>query len=127
MKIKFIFVILFGISINCSSLFAIRNENRDLSFDRTPVKVETVKWIGEIKEEFCDPTTNDLHELKFVKKDDGKKYDIVEGPALEKLHSEISKNALVEIEAEKTPKFLFWGGNLIVKNFKVIATINSEE
>ena len=121
MKTKLIPVLFFGILATYSSAFAIKGEGRDPS-DRKPVKSEPeiVKWIGEVKDDASNHTTRHGHELEFVKKDDGKEYDIVDSPDLQNLHHETGKNFLVEIEAEKTPRFLFWGGNLIVKNFKVL-------
>lgn len=120
MKSKLIAVVFLGLLTSYSSAFA-RGGDRG-GFDRKPAKYEPeiVKWIGEVKDEASDHTTEHQHALEFVKKDDGKEYDIVDSPELVKLHHETEKNYLVEIEAEKTPRFLFWGGNLIVKNFKVL-------
>lgn len=81
---------------------------------------EIVKWIGEISDSSSEHTTTHGHSLEFVNKETGNSYDIVDSPELVKLHHESEKNYLVEIEAEKTPRFLFWGNNLIVKNFKVL-------
>lgn len=120
MKNKFLAVVCLGLLTSYSSAFA-RGGDR-AGFDRKPAKYEPeiVKWVGEIKDEDSDHTTEHNHSLEFVKKDDGKEYDVVDSPELVKLHHETEKNYLVEIEAEKTPRFLFWGGNLIVKNFKVL-------
>lgn len=109
-------------SLSVHSAFAIERDggprfNREPSVKSEP---EIVKWIGEVRDEPSSHTTNHEHELTFVKKDDGENYDIVDSPELVKLHHETEKNFLVEIEAEKTPRFLFWGGNLVVKNFRVI-------
>lgn len=107
-----------------ANAFALPGEGRDRSFDRTSshtkFQPEIVKWVGEVKDDRSTHTTEHRHELEFVKKDDGKRYDIVDSPELVKLHHETGKSYLAEIEAEKTPRFLFWGGNLIVKNFKVL-------
>jgi len=81
---------------------------------------EIVKWVGTVKDDADSHTTEHEHELEFTRKDNGDSYDIVDSPELVKLHHDTEKNYVVEIEAEKTSKFLFWGGNLIVKNFKVI-------
>lgn len=121
MKTKLISIVVLGILVTYSSAFGIKGRGRDSS-DRKPVisEPEIVKWIGEVKDDASSHTTRHEHELEFVKKDDGKEYDIVDSPDLQNFHHETGKNFLVEIEAEKTPKFLFWGGNLIVKNFKVL-------
>jgi len=90
--------------------------------DRKPASTgpEIVKWIGEISNSASDHTTLHNHSLEFKNRETGKTYDIVDSPDLVKVHHENEKNYLVEIEAEKTPRFLFWGGNLIVKNFKIL-------
>ncbi len=121
MKTKHIYVVFLVVLATYSSAFAIKGKDRDLN-DRKSVKSEPeiVKWLGEVKDDASSHTTRHGHELEFVKKDDGEEYDIVDSPDLQNLHHETGKNFLVEIEAEKTPKFLFWGGNLIVKNFKVL-------
>lgn len=81
---------------------------------------EIVKWVGEIRDDASTHTTEHVHNLEFVRQNDGSSYDIVESPELVKLHHETEKNFLVEIEAEITSRFLFWGGNLVVKKFKVL-------
>lgn len=113
-------VVCLGLLTSYSSAFA-RGGDR-VGFDRRPseFKPEIVKWVGEIKDEASAHTTKHQHALEFIKRDDGKVYDIVDSPDLVKLHHETEKNYLVEIEAEKTPRFLFWGGNLIVKNFRIV-------
>ena len=90
------------------------------SFKKQKYVPEIVQWSGEVKDEPSSHTTEHKHELEFIKSGDGKTYDIVDSPELVKLHHESEKNFFVEIEAEKTPRFLFWGGNLIVRNFRVI-------
>lgn len=91
--------------------------NRDSNIKSEP---EIVKWVGEVRDELSSHTTDHEHDLKFIKQDTGDDYDIVDSPELVKLHHETEKNYLMEIEAEKTPRFLFWGGNLVVKNFRVV-------
>ncbi len=84
---------------------------------------EIVKWVGTIKDDADSHPAE--HELAFTRKDNGATYDIVDSPELVKLHHDTEKNYVVEIEAEKTSKFLFWGGNLIVKNFRVIGSLTT--
>jgi hypothetical protein len=102
--------------------FVLAAEGEDQRFDPKPVKSEPeiVKWVGNVKDEVVDHTTEHKHALKFVKKGDNEEFDIVDSPELVKLHHETEKNYLMEIEAEKTPRFLFWGGSLIVKKYKVL-------
>ncbi len=93
---------------------------RERIFDRSfPKKFETdiVNWIGEAREDSTSHETN--HDVLFFRMD-GKKYNIIDSPDLVRFCHEKNKNYLLEIEAEKTPSFLFWGGNLIVKKFKIV-------
>jgi hypothetical protein len=92
-----------------------RSEGRPLKNKFVP---EIVTWIGQVKEEASSHATE--HDLKFIMLS-GKKYDIVDSPDIVKFRHETNKNYLVEIEAEKTPTFLFWGGKLVVKKFKIIS------
>ena len=66
---------------------------------------------------------NDI-ELEFVRSNDKEKFDIVDSQELEKLNWTNHKSRLVSVQAVKTPKFLFWGGNLKVKSFKIIKEVN---
>ena len=78
-----------------------------------------VKWVGVVKSD--GPHSKDHnHAIEFKNSKDGKTYDIVDSDEILKVHCEKQKDLLVNITAEKTPRFLFWGGNLIVKSFSVI-------
>lgn len=83
---------------------------------------EPVKWVGTIQEEwgYHTPQHEMGHDLEFIRQSDGEAFDVVDSDALLKLHKEKEKNLLVEVSGELTNRFLFWGGNLIVKDFKVI-------
>lgn len=87
---------------------------------------ETVKWTGVLQEErgYHTPNHNNGHELEFVRQDDKKSFDVVDSDNLLALHAEKDKNLLVEVEGELTPQFLFWGGNLKVKSFKVLSELD---
>lgn len=109
-----------------SSLSAIASSERDLSPDgSSSSKPEIVKWVGFVKGDPLYHTTNHDHSLQFVLQSDGDSFDIVDSPELVKLHHETEKNFLAEIEAEKTSRFLFWGGNLIVKKFKILKELET--
>ena len=84
---------------------------------------EIVNWVGELTDDPSTHTTDHGHALRFVRQDDKSEFDVIDSPALLKLHHDTNKNYLVEIEAEKTPQYLFGGGNLIVKNFKVLSEL----
>ena len=92
---------------------------------KQPSEPNIVKWVGVVKGDGDYHTTDHDHELKFVRQSDQENFDIVDSPKLVKLHHETEKNYLMEIEAEKTSRFLFWGGNLIVKNFKILKELET--
>ena len=83
---------------------------------------ENVKWTGVSREQsgYHTPSHANGHSLEFVRQDDKKAFDVVDSEGLLNTHAEKEKNLLVEVEGEITPRFLFWGGNLVVKNFKVL-------
>lgn len=81
---------------------------------------------GEISDELSTHDTRHEHELKFKDQATGKVFDVVDSPDLVKLHHESGKSYLIEADAAQTSKFLFWGGNLVVKNFRVIKETSEE-
>lgn len=81
---------------------------------------KTANVIGEVTDDRFSHTTEHDHELTFKNQDTGEVFKIVDSPNLVKLHHETEKNFLIEAQVAKTPKVLFWGGNLVVKNFRVI-------
>ncbi len=87
---------------------------------------EVVKWTGIVQEEggYHTPKHDRDHEIEFVRQGDNDTFDVVDSPELTKLHAEKDKKLLVEIDGEKTSRFLFWGGNLVVKNFKVLQALD---
>jgi len=105
-KINLITVLLFGFTFGQTSFAA----------------AESVKWTGIIQEEkgYHTPNHENGHDLEFVRQDDKEIFDVVDSEGLLNTHAEKEKNLLVEVEGEITPRFLFWGGNLVVKNFKVL-------
>jgi len=81
---------------------------------------KTTNVIGEVTDDSSTHTTEHEHELKFKNQETGEVLDIVDSPSLVKLHHESEKNLLIEAQVARTPKVLFWGNNLVVKNFRVI-------
>lgn len=75
--------------------------------------------VGKITEDRYDHTTKHEHKLKFIRIDDGKEFDIEDSPALVSEHCRTEKGPVVEVEGYLKNKFLFWGGNLVVTNYKV--------
>lgn len=109
-KFNSLTVLLIGLTLSQASLAA----------------AESVKWTGIIQEEkgYHTPNHENGHDLEFVKQDDKETFDVVDSEGLLNTHTEKEKNLLVEVEGEITPRFLFWGGNLVVKNFKVLNELN---
>ena len=120
------FTLMLGVVMlfNSQSVLAFRGIDPDRS-EVKDQKPEIVKWVGVVKGTEDYHTTDHDHELVFVRQSDGEDFDIVDSPKLVKLHHNSEKNYLMEIEAEKTSRFLFWGGNLIVKNFKVLKELET--
>lgn len=81
---------------------------------------KTTNVTGEVSDDRFSHTTEHDHELTFKNQETGEVLKIVNSPSLVKLHHDTEKNYLIEAQVAKTPKILFWGGNLVVKNFRVI-------
>lgn len=118
-----VLVISMGSVVQPFTAFAIQREGMtqvERMEMRRAAEPEVVQWVGVVGDDVSSHDAGGKHELKFVKNEGGETYSIEDSPELNKLHNDTGKNYLVEIEAEKTSKFLFWGGNLIVKKFKVL-------
>lgn len=106
MKKYFMGIILFGLTIS------------------QPVMAsnDSVKWIGTLIERrgYHTPEHSERHVLELRRQDNSETYKVIKSEALVATHIEKDKKLLVEIEGELTPRFLFWGGNLIVKSFIVL-------
>lgn len=81
---------------------------------------KTTSVIGEVTDDSSTHTTEHGHRLKFKNQETGEVTDIVDSPNLVKLHHESEKNLIIEAQVTRTPKVLFWGGKLVVKDFRVI-------
>jgi|TARA_Y100000817_G_C16781318_1_gene510731 hypothetical protein len=81
-------------------------------------------WNGVVRSSELSHTTDHTHFLEFVRSEDKEVFDIVDSPELAKLHHDTNRNYRVEIEGQLTSKFLFWGGNLVVKKFKVLEELD---
>ncbi len=83
---------------------------------------ESVKWVGVIGDEdgYHSSKHQNDHTLEFVRQNDRESFDVVDSAELVKVHTDTDKRLLVSVEGELTNRFLFWGGNLIVKNFTII-------
>ena len=110
---KFIILTLLGLSLfGCAST--------------TQSSSSQTKLIGEVIDEPATHDTRHLHSLKFIDQATGKTFKVVDSPNLVKLHHETGKSYLIEAEVEKKPKFIFWGENLVVKNFSVLKETSEE-
>ncbi len=84
------------------------------------VAQEIQKLTGVVRcQEYSHGSTHDC-DLEIVEDSTGNQMDIVESPDLLKRHCQNDRELRVSLTAEKTPRFLFWGGNLKVKNFEIL-------
>ena len=65
-------------------------------------------------------------DLELVESETGKTYSISEPGELAQLHCSKEKDFLVTLKAERTSKFLFWGGNLKVQQFQVLEEFEAQ-
>lgn len=86
---------------------------------------QTTTMIGEVSDDISTHDTRHQHELMFKNQETGEVFKVVDSPKLMELH-ESQKNYLIEANVSRTNKFLFWGGNLVVKNFNVIKETSDE-
>ncbi len=84
---------------------------------------EKVTWLGKIQDDESEHDQSHEHKLSFIRQENGKAYD-VQIPELRQMHHETDKNFLVEIQGEVTPKFLFWGGNLILRSVRILQKLD---
>ncbi len=97
------------------------------SRSKTEWKPEIVNYEGLVrcKEKPEDSATT--CDMEFVR-NDGETFDLEDSPALVSLHCQNHNRDLkVNLEAEKTPRFLFWGGNLITKHFQVTGEVPAKD
>lgn len=79
-----------------------------------------VSWTGRIFDTPNSHTTTHDHSLSFEEEESKETYDVVDSPVLQKLHHETNRNYKAKIEGYITPKFLFFGGNLVVTKFEIL-------
>lgn len=79
---------------------------------------EMVTYVGEVRRKAgCE-------DWEFVREVDGKVFDLKGNRALASVTGEKETAHLkVKLEAEKKPRFLFWGGELVAKSVKVLAEL----
>lgn len=89
-----------------------------------PYEPEIVNLTGVIKskphQQSCDP------DLKFIVKETDEVYALSNVEELKKLHCSKEKDLVIQLKAEKVPRFLFWGGDLKVISFEVLHEQESE-
>lgn len=125
MKFLNLFLLVFGFSF--ANAAGIDRDPLSSFRDRTTVSQtpsgESIKWVGTISDESLAHNEH-RHFLKFTRKSDGESFDL-DSKSLMTLHHDREKNFLVEITAIRTPRFLFWGNNLIVKDFRILEELES--
>ena len=127
MKLKQTAALSLTILILSSSSFA-RMRGDDLREEKRKrvVKLEKVHLKGTIFSSE-NHSKNGTHGLSFKDEKTGKVFDIVDSPEIQNLNCKEGKDLLVSLNAEKTDEFLFWGGNLIVKNFKILKELGKRK
>ncbi len=83
-----------------------------------------IKLTGTLN---CDGVSNvktSSNGAVFVSQEDERRFDVVKSRDFVQAQCQTSKVNLIEIEAKETSKFFFWGGNLIVKTYKVLAELD---
>lgn len=65
-------------------------------------------------------------DLELIESETGESYSISEPGELKAMHCSKEKDLLVQMKAERTPKFLFWGGNLKVQSFEILEELESQ-
>ncbi len=59
-------------------------------------------------------------DIEFVSADGTHKYDVSDSPEVTNLIRKNESSYIVKIDGELTPRFLFWGGDLVVKSFEIL-------
>lgn len=115
-KLSIIFLVVLGITGQLASANTIEiNEKKE----------SIVQWSGIVRGDSFYHTTNHKHQLEFIRDGDLNTFDIVDSPELVKLHHNSEKNLRIQLTGEITSRFLFWGGNLVVKSFKILEELEN--
>ncbi|MBK9294519.1 MAG: hypothetical protein IPM57_08750 [Oligoflexia bacterium] len=84
-----------------------------------PYEPEIVNFTGIVKSKPHQAQSCDS-DLKFTVNGSGDVYVLSNGEELKKLHCSKEKDLVIQLKAEKMPRFLFWGGDLKVISFEVL-------
>jgi hypothetical protein len=83
-----------------------------------------VSWKGTVKCHDRARTDNHAHRAVFIREKDQETFDIVDSSDFVDRQCTSKTVSLLDIEGELTSRFLFWGGNLIVKQYSVAEQLN---
>lgn len=120
----YIFALIFSLTI--SAYAEPRGGARDLDFDTSTKYVPKILELkGIVKSDGTHKEDCDV-DLELVESETNKIHSISEPGELSQLHCAKEKDFLVSMKAERTPKFLFWGGNLKVQEFQVLEELESQ-
>lgn len=99
---------------------------RPTNFDKKiPYSPEVLDLKGIVRSDGSHASDCNI-DLELVVQDSGKIYSISDPGELAALHCTKEKNFSVTMKAERTPKFLFWGGNLKVQSFEIIEELEAQ-
>lgn len=81
-----------------------------------PPRLEIVEWQGSVA---CDdqPEPGEPCDLRFTREPDGDEFSIAIPGKLAELEWGSGVSRRVRLRAKRTPKFLFWGNELVVIDF----------
>ena len=113
-------ILMFSLNVSAES-----KSGRDYTVDRTPTVPVILDLEGTVRSAGTH-TKDECPDLEFVDSKTGKKFDLERAEELTKLHCASERDLVVRMTAEKESRFLFWGGDLIVKSFEVISETPSE-
>ncbi len=113
MKILILFTLVF-VSVGCaSSSKELEESSNDL-------------LTGVVYDEPSSHDDRHNHALKFKENVTGRIYSLAENNELLSLHHNTEKNILVDLKGEVRSKFLIWGQELVVKEFKVLEEVGEK-
>ena len=124
-KFVYIFVLLSVISLNANAEPRGRAFDRDFG-QRTKYVPEIIEITGTVRSRGPHALNTCNIRLEIVEEATGEVFKISEPAELASLHCSTEKDLNVSMKAEKTPRFLFWGGNLKVKEFEVLEELEAQ-
>lgn len=113
MKILFLFALIF-VSVGCASgSKGSDNSNSDL-------------MTGVVFDDSNSHDDRHEHILKFKDNTTGEVYSLAHNQGLLDMHHNSERNVMVELKGEIKSKFIIWGQELVVKEYKVLQEVGEK-